>query len=72
MKLNKVVQGFAVTYLAMMAVPPVVRGTLKIADITIKTIGKGIKKSETIKGIKKDFDLRRQGVITVDYQVVED
>jgi hypothetical protein len=71
MDIKKVVKTVATAYLAIMIVPPVINGTLLIAKASVKLIEKQIKKSEKIKDVKKDFEIKKQGVITVDYQEVD-
>lgn len=71
MKINKVVKMIATVYFAMYVVPPVIDGTVTIAKSTGKFINNKIKKSEVIKEIKKDFELRRQGIITVNYREIK-
>lgn len=71
-KINKIIRTAATIYLAMLVVTPVISGVIKVANITAKVVRYNISKSEKIKEIKKDLELKKQGVITVDYQEIDD
>ena len=52
-------------------VPPVVEGVKVINELTKKAVGNRLDKSKhIINNIKKDFELRKEGVKTVKYQEV--
>jgi len=72
MKTNKVITAVKVVLIAVYVVPPVVQGAICVTKAATNLIVNEVSKSKTIKEIKKSFELRREGVITVDYQEVDD
>lgn len=54
-------------FIAATVVLPAVEGATVIAKETGKFIKNRMGNSEKVQEIKKDYDLRKEGVITVDY-----
>ena len=57
-------------FITATVVLPVVEGATVIAKGTAKFIKNKMDNSEKVQEIKKDFELRKEGVITVDYEEV--
>lgn len=55
---------------ALTVIPPAVEGAKVLGKLTKDAIKNRVEKSEAIKNIKKDFELRKEGVITVNYKEV--
>jgi hypothetical protein len=72
MNIKKVVNVAKVVFVAVYVVPPVIDGAICVIKTTAKVIKNGLDKTGGIKELKKDFELKRQGVITVDYQEVDE
>lgn len=70
MNMKTIINIMKMASLAVTVVPPVVEGATIIAKGTTKFVKNKIDKSETINNIKRDFELRREGVVTVKYQEV--
>jgi hypothetical protein len=70
MGIKSIIKITKVVVTAITVIPPVVEGTKVIAKTTKELVKNRINKSEKLKHIKKDFELRREGVITVDYKEV--
>ena len=70
MNVKNVVTVAKVVFLGVYLVPPVVRGAITISELAVKGIKHGFNKSQIVNDVKKDFELRRQGVITVKYKVI--
>lgn len=70
MKTKTMVNVIKVIGVAVTVIPPVVDGA-KVVGKTVKNVVKNrIENSEKLKEIKKDFKLRKEGVITVDYKEI--
>ena len=61
MKINRGVKVIIGVYLAIYVFPPIVKSIIYVTT-----------ESEKIKEIKKDFELRKNGIITVDYREVKE
>lgn len=57
-------------FIAATVILPAVEGATVIAKGTVKFIKNKMDNSEKVQEIKKDFELRKEGVITVDYEEV--
>lgn len=65
MKVNKVVKLTVYAYLTIYVVMPITITICKIINNKFNT-------SEKIKEFRKDFDLKQQGIITVNYRDAQD
>jgi hypothetical protein len=70
MNIKSVVKVAKVVWLATTVIPPVLDGTKFVVKTTTKIVKNKIENSEKLKDIKKDFELRREGVHTVKYTEV--
>jgi hypothetical protein len=70
MNIKSVVKVAKVVWLAVTVIPPVIDGAKVIAKTTKDIVKNRIEKSDKLKDIKKDFELKREGVYTVKYEEV--
>jgi hypothetical protein len=70
MNIKTVINVMKVVSLAVTIVPPVVGGAKVLITEVPKAIKNGLDNSEHIQEIKKNFELRREGVQTVKYTEV--
>ena len=70
MNIKTIIKVTKVVVTAVTVIPPVVEGAKVIGKTTKELVKNRINKSEKFNCIKKDFELRREGVITVDYKEI--
>ena len=70
MNIKTVINVLKVVSLAVTVVPPVIGGAKVVVTELPKAVKFGINNSKHIQEIKKDFELRREGVKTVRYTEV--
>lgn len=68
--INNVIRVAKAGFITVTVVLPAIEGGIVIAKKTSKAIKNKINNSEKINDIKKDFELRKEGIITVKYQEV--
>ena len=70
MNIKTIINVIKVVGTAATVIPPVISGAKVLVKTTSDVVKNRMEKSEKIKDIKKDFELRKEGVITVDYTEV--
>lgn len=68
MIIKNIIKGVKVGFLVVIVVPPVINGTMIIARGATNIIKNKINNSEIINNVKKDFELRKEGIVTVKYE----
>jgi hypothetical protein len=68
MSINTVIKAAKVVVIATTVVIPAIDGATVVTKRAAKFVKSKLDNSEKVQEIKKDFELRREGIITVDYQ----